>query len=850
MKVFLKKYPLKKIISVAIALSLIAVFISSIVTVLIYKDGIDEQLQRLNDILNQEKSIILHLYTDHKLTDEKLVEYYKQISNDAFNIGETGEMTLAKIQNDRIYVTSKENGFKELDKLDWLISSPLSKAINEESGVMIGYDENNVKVYAAYTYLPKLKWAIVVKIPVSEISKPYYYSLIQILFITLFFIFLGTYIFIRITKPIFHKLVDSEEKLAISELKFRTIFEGAPLGIFRSTKEGKFIEVNQTLATMLGYNTPDEVIHSISDIAKEVYVNEESHFAVMNDVNKKSISKYENIYKRRNGDQFYGNLYLQEIIDENGIAILEGMVEDITDRKLYEEELRISKERAEESEKKLIEAQELSHVGSWEYYMNTDDVIWSKEMFNIFERSYDLSAPTYSNQKPFYTEESYARLDKAVKECVENEVPYEIELEIITASGTHKYIISKGQVKKSKEGLIIGCYGTAQDVTLQKKLERDLINAKEKAEKSNRLKTAFLNNMSHEVRTPLNAIVGFSQLMTVPNQKQEKLENYCELITNSSNKLINIITDVIEISEIQSNNIRLVVSEFEINAFIKDIQTNFENICSTKQTRCNIKIDFPGDPLNISADQYKIQRILSHIVDNAIKFTQAGEVSVICSLKDGNLVISVSDTGIGIMPEMQEVVFEPFRQIETGMTRNYGGNGLGLTIAKAYTELLNGSINLSSEINKGTNVRVTIPVTLVDDDEPISENSDMIMQKSSTLLIAEDEQSNYEYLLALLDRDNINCLYAENGQVAVDMCRNNSEIDLVLMDIKMPVLNGYNAAKQIKEFRNIPIIAQTAFSLQSEKEKFEDAFDDYITKPIVESDINSILHKYLALPKK
>lgn len=234
--------------------------------------------------------------------------------------------------------------------------------------------------------------------------------------------------------------------------------------------------------------------------------------------------------------------------------------------------------------------------------------------------------------------------------------------------------------------------------------------AKNKAQESDRLKSSFLQNMSHEIRTPLNAIVGFSRLMTSPNETNENLELFSNMISESSDKLIEIVTDVIEISQIQSKTTKLKLSEFDIVSMFNTITNRFKNIALKKNIAFNIKKDFPFHEYAIESDHDKLQRIFVHLVDNAIKFTHQGKIETSLSLKSNEIIFSVSDTGIGISEEMQRIVFEPFRQVETDTTRVFGGNGIGLSITKAYIELMKGSISLQSEINNGTTIHVSIPI--------------------------------------------------------------------------------------------------------------------------------------------
>jgi len=376
------------------------------------------------------------------------------------------------------------------------------------------------------------------------------------------------------------------------------------------------------------------------------------------------------------------------------------------------------------------------------------------------------------------------------------------------------------------------------------KINIDLKIAKEKAEESDSLKSSFLKNMSHEVRTPLNAITGFSSLMTNPNLSADKLKDFSDIISTSSQKLIEIITDVIEISQIHSNQIKIKMSEFDIVQILYEIRDRYEVIAKTKNIDLLTNYNIQQKEYLIVSDKAKVERTINHLIDNAIKFTPQGKVLITCELELQNIKISISDTGIGISDEMQKLIFEPFRQVETGIIRNFGGNGLGLSIAKAYIELLNGTISLKSEINKGTTCIISIPTNKAIE---INKNTANHQKYSiNTILIAEDEYSNYQYLQEILEVSKFKTLYAQNGQQALDLCQSNPSIDLILMDIKMPIMDGYSATKLIKEIRpELPIIAQTAYAMDSEKVAFANIFDDYVTKPINGDELLQKLMKYM-----
>lgn len=392
---------------------------------------------------------------------------------------------------------------------------------------------------------------------------------------------------------------------------------------------------------------------------------------------------------------------------------------------------------------------------------------------------------------------------------------------------------------------------TADNIIKQRNEElenhnKELKTLKEAAEESNRLKTSFLQNISHEIRTPLNGIIGFSNIITRPNQDPEKLKLYSDMITSSSNKLLEIITDVIEIAQINTNQMEVQYSRIGIMDLIDNITEEFSTRAIEKSLSFEVLNKIPKH-IQIVTDVEKLKRIFYHLIDNATKFTHKGRVEVYCQLIDNNIQFSVSDTGIGISTKMQNAIFEPFRQVELDIHRSYGGNGLGLSLVKAYTQLLNGTIDIKSEINIGSTFTITIPIST----EQPTQNREII--KSShhsikTILIVEDEYVNYQYLNEILSNTGYDILYANNGQDAVEICQSNKAVDFILMDIKMPIMDGYTAAQLIKSFNpNLPIVAQTAYGMGTEKERFSDVFDGYLPKPIMHKDLLLSIEKFLKM---
>jgi signal transduction histidine kinase len=256
-----------------------------------------------------------------------------------------------------------------------------------------------------------------------------------------------------------------------------------------------------------------------------------------------------------------------------------------------------------------------------------------------------------------------------------------------------------------------GLFGIARDITERKRLEQVLTEAKDKAEDSNRLITAFLNNISHEIRTPMNAIVGFSDFLKAPELPVEKRIEYIDIISNNCYQLLDIINDIVITASLASGQIKLNISNFNINNICRNLYSQFEPKAKLKDITLNYDCPFDDSNADIRTDEIKLTHILSSLINNAIKFTLKGNIHFGYIVRDDKLEFYIEDTGIGISPEKQELIFERFRQAERSIAYEFGGTGLGLTISKGYVELLGGKIWLSSDLGKGSTFFFTIPFT-------------------------------------------------------------------------------------------------------------------------------------------
>ena len=387
-----------------------------------------------------------------------------------------------------------------------------------------------------------------------------------------------------------------------------------------------------------------------------------------------------------------------------------------------------------------------------------------------------------------------------------------------------------------------------RDITDRKQFERELILAKEKAEESNRLKTAFLQNLSHEIRTPMNAICGFSSLLSSPDLPVDKRNSFITIIQDSSNQLLSIVNDILTISALETKQEKVNIQNTCINTIIDNLFQSFNSRASKQNIAFACTKRLTDDKSIIKTDGVKLTRILTNLVDNAIKFTPKGSVEfgyqIISSNNNPYVQFYVTDTGVGINKENHETIFERFWQAETSISRQYGGTGLGLPISKAFVELLDGKIWIESEPGKGSTFFFTIPYKQ-EDKQHHNETPIKNKKSSTTIIIAEDEEYNFRFIKELLNRFDFEIIHTRNGLETVNICKSNSNIKFILMDIKMPLMDGHTAAKLIKElYPELPIIAQSAYALDIEINKYKNAFDSYITKPINSELLFDIINKY------
>jgi len=379
----------------------------------------------------------------------------------------------------------------------------------------------------------------------------------------------------------------------------------------------------------------------------------------------------------------------------------------------------------------------------------------------------------------------------------------------------------------------------------------ELIGAKEKAEESDRLKSAFLANMSHEIRTPMNGILGFADLLKEPELTGEERQEYIGIIEKSGLRMLNIINDLIDISKVESGQMEIFISEINVNEQIEYIYNFFKPEVQKKGMQLSYSNGLQAEEAIIQSDCEKLYAILANLVKNAIKYSDTGSIEFGYTLNKKHLVYFIKDTGIGIPDDKKEAIFNRFVQADISDKRAFQGAGLGLAISKSYVEMLGGNIWVESDEGKGSTFYFTIPYITKPEEfiapiKPISLDQNEVQLKKLKILIAEDDESSEKLLTEIFKKHSKEEIRVKNGIDAVEACRANPDIDLILMDIQLPEINGFEATREIRKFnKSVLIIAQTAYALPGDRElTLKAGCNDYISKPIDKRLLNEMIQKY------
>jgi PAS domain S-box-containing protein len=680
-----------------------------------------------------------------------------------------------------------------------------------------------------------------------------------------------------------HRELKAREESSMKKIAtYRDIFDTIHEGIVYTTLNGTVISINHALEQILEISREKTIGKNIVTVASELLQPAEAKSVVSllrSVIGGKEIKSFQIAYKDK----------LLEVSASINLKTrnLTGTVWDITDRKKIDEQLlRKNKDLSRlfsmslqllesiDSRKVLPKIAEYAAdlVGtdtSAIYLLKGDNVLLEVTSPPLPENFPDefriarlrnhphIEEVIHTRTMVIITDVSKVKLSEEEKLIVETRnlgslvyiplfVQQKVEGVIILGTIGRKHVFEQHEID------LFNTFSNITSLTLENAyLFENLKITKDKAEESNRLKTAFLHNISHEIRTPLNAIIGFSSFLGRQDITPAMRNEYLNIISQSNNQLLSIIDDILNISHIEADQVVIHKTIVDAQVILQNLYRQYDPVAAKKGLDFRLHVPYSGPDAVIMTDDNKIIAIVTNLLNNAFKFTHEGSVELGSTLSGDFIEFYVSDTGIGIPEEEHARIFDRFYQIDKTTAKLYGGMGLGLSISAAYAKLIGGHISLDSSPGKGSRFTLSVPYSKAetilpptDLQKPVGKNTPL---SGRTILIAEDEDSNYAYIGELLKSLGYKTLRAYNGLDVIDICSANSDIDLILMDIRLPLKDGYESASEIHKFRpHLPIIAQTSYGFPDDLgTAIEKGFIDYITKPFSREQLTLLLDKYL-----
>lgn len=625
-----------------------------------------------------------------------------------------------------------------------------------------------------------------------------------------------------------------EERIIQERSLLRTLIDNIPDTIYIKDLDCRKILANKSDIEIMGVVSEEEILGKTDIELFPGKTGERGYYDDLDVIHSgKAVIEREEDFIDSKGERRWLLTTKVPVVDKNGkISGLVGIGHDITVRKRVEEELNQSSLFNESLLKTIPFGMDIVD--------ETGTVLFQSDNFKILFGPDALGKKCWELYRDDKIQCSDCPLIKGI--CIGETEAYESH----GVLGNRIFEINHtGMLYQGRKAML----EIFQDITERKNHEQDLLIAKEKAEESDRLKTAFLHNISHEIRTPLNAIVGFSTLLGENDIDTLIRQSYVEIIMQSSDHLLSIISDIVEISNIEAGIVKKVKSAVNLNSLVKSLFDQFIKNANQKNLALSFNNGLEEKDASILTDKTKLVQILSNLLSNALKFTDTGEIKLEYRVNLKFIEFSVTDTGIGIPPDYHNKIFDRFYQVKDSKSRLYEGTGLGLAISKAYVEILGGKIWLSSNPGQGSSFYFTIPYekqVLVSKTPPLIESTNkVVFSERKRILVAEDVESNFELIRYFLSGANVEIIRASNGKEAVDKCLSDISIDLVMMDIKMPVMDGYTATKLIREKNSkIPIIAQTAFADDLNK-AVESGCSGFISKPFTKKSLLKTLAEHI-----
>ncbi len=641
------------------------------------------------------------------------------------------------------------------------------------------------------------------------------------------------------------KRKEDEKRVKLEKLYFENLFMATPEAMVITDRESRIQRVNDEFTNLFGYSAEEVIGKTTYSLLTSPGMLEESHiFDKSLRTERKILS--ETIRHKKDGTPVSVSIVGTPLnLRDNQIGILK-IYRNITEQKNTKEALKESQEKFRNIFESSPDAIALTTLDGTIIDRNRAALV-------LFKFPGDNRLKNFPVFK-LVARKDHKRARGFIKSVIKKENVKNKTFTLVKSDGTWFIAEVSASLLKIQDTRPSNLIIIVKDITERLLYERRLEETKEKAIESDKLKSAFLANMSHEIRTPMNAIIGFSKLLSTQHSTDSDNTEYIEIIKNTGNTLLNLIDDIIDFARIEAGEVQVKHSALNLHQLMRELYAYFEKEhLSNDETSIELvlKIPDPDNELVILSDQNRIRQIFTNLLSNALKFTKEGKVEFGYSLNEKIIEFYVSDTGIGIPEEKHRIIFDRFRQIEINYNKKFGGTGLGLAITKNLVKLLGGKISLESKPGEGSVFRFTLPLIIIEkSQEPptkIPAEMNSFNWKDKVILVVEDNDLNSRLLEKLIEPTGATVIIAKDGIPAIEQCRTNPEIDLVLMDIQMPEMDGYEATRTIRKFRpEIPIIAQTAYAMAEEREKILDAgCNGYLPKPIRQKELLMMLNEYL-----
>ena len=680
--------------------------------------------------------------------------------------------------------------------------------------------------------------------------------------------------------------------------KYKALLRNASDGITILDVNANIIEVSESFCTMLGYSRDEMIGMNVTRWDCGFNSQDELMAAFRQQYQSKARSLFLSRHRRKDGSVYDVEIHSQQIDLEDHL-VLYSSYRDITvglqSQRFIDKQIKA----LELSEAQMATSQRIGGTGSFVYDFNTDIVRASTQMLRLFgfstniadrpledflacvPKHRDLVRQTLAGKFGFPIDIADYPLDDLLAELPEHDPcrqtltdlinqshQYDAEFALQPADGFPTRVIHAiGKLEQDSQGIPIKIFGFIQDVTERRKTESELKEAKIAADAANVAKSRFLATMSHEIRTPMNGILGMAQLLLMPSLTDNERDVYTKTIFSSGQTLLALLNDILDLSKIEAGKFQLENIVFEPDSILSETQRLFSGTAHAK----GLQLEYQWNGLrsrSYVSDAYRIRQMLSNLVGNAIKFTMDGYVRIEgalieCDGESALLEFSVSDSGIGIPPEKIDLLFKPFSQTDSSTTREFGGSGLGLSIVRHLAQLMGGDVGVESAPGKGSRFWFRLRAKRVTNGEECSSSERTADDATEPALLAgrvlvvEDNVVNRMVIESLLTKLGLSVMLAHDGQQALDTLTQGEGPDCVLMDLNMPVMDGYGATEQIRLLERannrtrLPIVALTADAYEENRQHcLALGMDDFLTKPISLDALKSTLTKWLPTPNQ